>query len=331
MTEETQAFEASGEKAPHRPGDLIDGRYDLHEVLGGGVIATRWRAHDRVLGRDVAMKLWKDDSAEAINSQQDELAAARSVNPNLNEVLDAGSHRGRPYLVSELHDRPAEAAPAPAAPPTPPSPPAPSEPSRAEPATPPMGQPALGRPRANRAIGAVVAALVLAAALVAVGVLRPAGQDPGPDGSSETVAVAPASAASFDPQGDGAENPDEVPAVLDGDPSTAWTTDRYNSRLFGNLKPGVGLVFTLPSERELQSLEIDSAEGGWTAQVHGAASPESTLAGWGEPVAQVSGAAASESFDLQGRTVGAVLIWFTDLGGNANRLTVSEIRLLANP
>lgn len=327
--EETQAFEASGDRSPNRSGDLIDARYDLKEAIGGGVISTSWRAHDRVLGRDVAVKLWNDDSADAVHSQQEELAAARQINPNLNEVLDAGRHRGRPYLVSELHDRPTSAAPRSAkrtqtAPPA-----AVREPSTLRSSTPPTGQPAFRRKRVDRTVGIVVVTLIVAVILVAVGVIGPPGSDRGNGAAGDAVPVAPASVASFDPEGDGAENPGEVGAAVDGNPATAWTTDRYKSRRFGNLKPGLGLVFTLPAERSLHSLQIDTAEGGWAAQIHGAAAPAASLAEWGEAIAQVSEAGASESFDLQGRTVGAVLIWFTDLGGNTNRLTVSEVRLLA--
>lgn len=331
MSEQTQEFEPSGDRSPNRSGDLIDARYDLKEAIGGGLISTTWRAHDRVLGRDVAVKLWNDDSSDAVHSQQEELAAARLINPNLNEVLDAGRNQGRPYVVSELHERPTEAAQTPRESREAPTAAPVADPLAATPATPPMAQPAIKTRRGDRTVGVVVVTLILAVALVAFGILGPPGNGEDDEAAAEAVPVAPAGIESFDPDGDGAENPGQVAGAVDGDPSTAWTTDRYNSRRFGNLKPGLGLVLTLPGARVMHSMEIDTAEGGWTAQIYGASSAAASLPGWGEPIAGVAEAGASESFDLQGRTVGAVLIWFTDLGSRTDRLAVSEIRLRANP
>ena len=51
----------------------------------------------------------------------------------------------------------------------------------------------------------------------------------------------------FDPFGDGEpENDDDVPLSFDGDPATAWSTLSYRgSPAFGNLKPGVGVLYDL--------------------------------------------------------------------------------------
>lgn len=66
-------------------------------------------------------------------------------------------------------------------------------------------------------------------------------------GSGRLVLVwrTPPAVSSFDPQGDGEENPDAVGFAVDHDPSTTWTTDRYRSAHFGGLKPGVGLLVDL--------------------------------------------------------------------------------------
>src|SRR5262249_22664921 len=48
------------------------------------------------------------------------------------------------------------------------------------------------------------------------------------------------------PPGDGQENPNQVTKAADGDPTTVWPTLEYRRNAqFGNLKPGVGLIFDL--------------------------------------------------------------------------------------
>ena len=65
--------------------------------------------------------------------------------------------------------------------------------------------------------------------------------------------------------------------LVDGDPATAWTTERYSSAAFGNLKDGVGVLLDLGrpvpiAEVRLlglgpgQSLQLRVAEDGATDQ-----------------------------------------------------------------
>lgn len=325
MTDATQEFGGTAEGPNPALGDLVDGRYRLEEAIGGGVTATTWRAHDPVLGRDVAVKIWTDASADAHRSQQDELGAARLLDPNLNELLDAGTHGGRPFLVREI------AAEHPVIPAAPPSAPVPTPLSTIPtPATPAAGTPVARRRRTDRVVITSLAAVVMAGLLVGVGlIVRP--EPPDRDTNRDAaVPVAPAEILSFDPEGDGAENPEDLGAVRDSDPATTWSSERYNSRRFGNLKPGLGVVLTVSPARELARLEVQSEAAGWSGQVHAAAAPAGELAGWGPPIDRVESAGASESFDLGRRTVGAVLIWFTDLGPESNRLSIRELRLVGS-
>ena len=318
MTDPTQEF-AEGDDHTEA-GDLIEGRYRLEEPLGGGVTATTWRAHDPVLGRDVAVKIWTDASEDAHRSQQDELGAARLLDPALNELLDAGTHDGRPFLVREIaQEHPAD-----------PTPPLSSPAVVPSPVAPPAGTSARSsKGRRDRVVTTSIVAMVVAALLVAGGlVARPDSDEPTAN-AADGIAVAPTEVASFDPEGDGRENPQELGAVVDGNPGTTWSSDRYNSRKFGNLKPGLGLVLTFSPARPLTSVLVDSEAGGWSAQIHAADSPGEALAEWGPAVDRVATARASEEFDLEGRTVGAVLIWFTDLGSESNRLTIRELRVEA--
>jgi hypothetical protein len=62
----------------------------------------------------------------------------------------------------------------------------------------------------------------------------------------------------FDPQGtDGGENPDEARLAVDGDPSTAWQTSRYDQQ-FGpaGLKRGVGLVLDLGASHDVSKVAL---------------------------------------------------------------------------
>jgi hypothetical protein len=133
--------------------------------------------------------------------------------------------------------------------------------------------------------------------------------------------------ASFDPPpGGGEENDNLLGLAKDGDPETAWRTDKYNTRRLGGLKPGVGIVLTPTSGAAAKRLELASNSRGWKATVYVASERTSTLAGWGAPVATVAGDGSPVEIDLPGRE-GAVLLWLTDLGEDA-RFELQEAKLL---
>lgn len=124
-------------------------------------------------------------------------------------------------------------------------------------------------------------------------------------------------ASSFDPQalgGSGREHDDELPFLVDPDPASAWTTERYETRDLGGLKEGVGVVLELEAARELQSLAVTSPTRDWAAEVYVAEQPAPELSGWGPPVATAGGIDGDARFELEGRRGRAVLLWITDLG-----------------
>lgn len=341
MTEPTADHQpdTSGREPTPTPA-VVDGRYQLREVVGGGLTATTWAGRDLILSREVEVKLWRDDSAEALQAHRAEMAEMRKVDPSLSKLLDAGSHEGRPYLVSDptAGNAEAETRSATALPPEPgpdPEPdPASPDPTPAPPHPTPPSTPAVnGRPRnrstGNRTTGVIVATVVVAVLLVAAGLLaRPPGPD-ADDGIRPAFVEVAYSPATFDPEGDGDENPRELGALLDGTPSTAWSTDRYSTRKFGNLKSGLGLILQLAVPTTVEEVAVFTTSSGWAAQVHVADAPAADLAGWGPPVTTVGAGSVSEVLDLPGSTVGFVLVWFTDLG-EATRLSVSEIVIRAS-
>jgi eukaryotic-like serine/threonine-protein kinase len=68
-----------------------------------------------------------------------------------------------------------------------------------------------------------------------------------------------------DPEGDDSENPDQLDALRDGDPATAWSTESYRSAAFGNIKSGVGVVFDL--DGPANAVVVSSAQEGWAGEL----------------------------------------------------------------
>ncbi len=87
---------------------LLGDRYWLESVLGHGGMSTVFRAHDQVLGRAVAIKLFTQSSAADTSRQESELGVLASLNHHgLVNLFDAGvevtedGQRHR-YLVMEF-------------------------------------------------------------------------------------------------------------------------------------------------------------------------------------------------------------------------------------
>jgi serine/threonine protein kinase len=70
---------------------LLGERYWLEAVLGHGGMSTVYRAHDQILGRTVAIKLFTQSSASDTSRQESELAVLSSLNHHgLVNFFDAG-------------------------------------------------------------------------------------------------------------------------------------------------------------------------------------------------------------------------------------------------
>jgi serine/threonine-protein kinase len=183
----------------------------------------------------------------------------------------------------------------------------------------------------------VVVIVLIALALGTVGVLfarndnvrgflNPS-KSPASSGTSTPAKLV--SAQAFDPPaggGDGSEHNDQARNVIDGDPATAWTTERYASRRFGNLKPGVGIAVQLDRVEKLSQVQVVSPTKGYAVTVYVADAPQSTLDAWGTPVDTKSGLDGDATFDMKGRRGAAVLIWITDLG-EARVTQINEVRV----
>jgi len=82
------------------------GRYVTVERLGGGAAGEVYRAHDELLGRDVAIKTVRAAGRHAVLSLERFFHEARAVaalsHPGVIRIFDMGETDGTPYLVMEL-------------------------------------------------------------------------------------------------------------------------------------------------------------------------------------------------------------------------------------
>jgi serine/threonine protein kinase len=166
----------------------------------------------------------------------------------------------------------------------------------------------------------LVAGIALALAAVVGGALAFRGSD---DGENPGAAKGPGGAvprlsalADFDPEGDGREHPEDVPAATDGDPATYWTTEGYSSFQ----KSGVGLVLDAGRRVDLKRVAVRSDEPGFQAEIRASNLPDAGFV----RVSGVQTVGAQTAFPLEGEDeYRYYLLWITDPNGRAH---VNEVR-----
>ena len=86
-------------------GELIAGRYELQELVGSGGMSNVFRAYDRLLERQVAIKILHEQFGQDDDYVERFRREARSVaqlaHPNIVTVIDRGEEDGRQYIVFE--------------------------------------------------------------------------------------------------------------------------------------------------------------------------------------------------------------------------------------
>lgn len=132
-----------------------------------------------------------------------------------------------------------------------------------------------------------------------------------------------------------AENTSSAPNVVDGNPSTSWSTDTYRNQ-FGNgpsaYKAGIGLMFTLDGEQEVRKLQLHSDdEIRFEIRSADTANPTSlddtTRLGSG----RIRDGSATVEIDDPEET-GYLLVWITRLGTSgpqAYDASITEVELLS--
>ncbi|HEY1814193.1 MAG TPA: serine/threonine-protein kinase [Kofleriaceae bacterium] len=81
-------------------GATILGRYEVRSELGRGGMGTVYLAHDRTLGRDVALKLHRAGSG-ADRLQREAVAMAKLAHPNVVNVFEVAAVDDRMYVAME--------------------------------------------------------------------------------------------------------------------------------------------------------------------------------------------------------------------------------------
>ena len=84
---------------------ILDQRYELQELIGGGGMADVYRARDKLLDRPVAVKIlhdqFKNDREFIEKFHREAQAAARLSHPNIVNIFDVGVEGSNHYIVME--------------------------------------------------------------------------------------------------------------------------------------------------------------------------------------------------------------------------------------
>ena len=156
---------------------------------------------------------------------------------------------------------------------------------------------------------------------------------PAPSPSADAVReVTPSGVTAVGPGGaDDGDNPGSAGLALSGDPGSPWRSHWYTTSAFGNLKPGTGLLLTLPHAVTATGITIRLGNSGASVQVRAGTSTGSL-----HTVASASSAGGTLRLPLDSRPrVRYLVVWFTRLPPDGNGtyqaavygVTVSATRL----
>ncbi len=95
-------------RAPDLTGCALDGRYELHALIGEGAFGRVYRGRDRRLARSVAVKVikpwWADDPDWVQGFEREAQLMARVSDPGIVQIFDVGYASEGLYYVAELVD-----------------------------------------------------------------------------------------------------------------------------------------------------------------------------------------------------------------------------------
>jgi Protein kinase domain/PASTA domain len=95
-------------RAPDLSGLALDGRYELHAVIGEGTFGRVYRGRDRRLARWVAVKVikpwWAEDPEWTGNFEREAQLLASISDPGIIQIYDVGAAAEGLYYVAELVD-----------------------------------------------------------------------------------------------------------------------------------------------------------------------------------------------------------------------------------
>ncbi|MGH2739585.1 MAG: protein kinase domain-containing protein [Actinomycetota bacterium] len=193
-----------------------------------------------------------------------------------------------------------------------------------------------GREPARRLVRPFTVAIIggLLVGAFAVGLLLPSQElpvddraRPGPPAQWPVVAVL-----DHDPEGDGQEQPDLTGLAIDGDASTGWKTERYETADLGGLKQGVGLLLDLGRLHDVGGVEVQTALLGWRFQLQGSEDGRTFSGPLPAPDGTVVFSATHDLVQpLEPVRVRYVLIWIVELAPAEGgfQASVNEAQILA--
>ncbi len=86
-------------------GMFVSDRYEIIEKIGAGGMSDVYKARDHILGRNVAIKVLKQEFSEDVNFvtkfRTEAQSAAGLEHPNIVNIYDVGSEEGMHYIVME--------------------------------------------------------------------------------------------------------------------------------------------------------------------------------------------------------------------------------------
>jgi hypothetical protein len=89
-------------------GEVIADRYELEELVGSGGMSSVFKARDRLLERNVALKIlhahYAEDGDTIERFRREARAVAQLSHPNIVTVIDRGEEDGRQFIVFEFVD-----------------------------------------------------------------------------------------------------------------------------------------------------------------------------------------------------------------------------------
>ncbi|WNG45782.1 protein kinase [Archangium minus] len=90
-------------RRPLTPGDVLEGKWRLEELLGAGGMGQVFRARDLALERPVAIKLLHEalceDPESVARFEREARAMARLEHPHITPIYAVGQEGGRPFIV----------------------------------------------------------------------------------------------------------------------------------------------------------------------------------------------------------------------------------------
>jgi serine/threonine-protein kinase len=195
-----------------------------------------------------------------------------------------------------------------------------------------------GRHTRRKRILLAIVYVLIATAVAALAALLINGEDqqsePLSQGDLTAIDLGQNDGTAFDPPpGDGQERSESISLALDGDPTTAWETERYDTPEFGNIKKGVGVYLDAGRPIVARGVRIVTPKDGWNVRFYAARdSVPEELGGWTlVGSGKLDSTRKTFGLDTAGRPARYYLVWITSLTEGAtggSSAAISEVRLL---